>query len=115
MAIATKSTKEQKIDPRIIERIDAVLKAKGWKPVHLARSLGYSPGWSSYLMNGKRSLDVKMLIKIAEKLEVDPSSLLPDASGKEAPKSFEEYIESIIMEVFEKKIIPRIKKEFNKK
>jgi len=65
-------------------------------------------------MRGKRSLNVNLLLEIAEKLGVQPASLLPDSSSKEMPKSFEEYIESIIMDVFEEKIIPRIKKELKK-
>lgn len=115
MATATKYTKEQRVDSRILERIENALKAKGWKPVHLGRALGFSDTWAHNLMKGKRGLNVNMLIKIAEKLDINPASLLPNISGEGAPKSFEEYIESIMMDIFEKKIIPRIKEEFNKK
>ena len=115
MEKSTKFTQEQKVDPRIIEKIEEALKNKGWKPVHLGRALGFSDTWSHNLMRGKRSLNTNLLLEIAEKLGVLPASLLPDTMCKETPKNFEEYIESIMMDIFEKKIIPRIKKEFNKK
>ncbi len=114
MGTSTKYPKQQKVDSRILKKIEIALEAKGWKPVHLGRALGFSDTWSHNLMKGKRGLDISMLIQIAEKLEVDPSSLLPDSLKEGPPRSFEEYIESIMMDVFEKKIIPLIKKEFIK-
>lgn len=113
---STKYIKEKnRVDARIIERIAKAIENKGWKPVHLGRALGFSDTWSHNLMKGKRSLSVNLLLEIAEKLGVHPASLLPDTMSKETPKNFEEYIESVIMDIYEKKIIPRIKKEFDKK
>lgn len=116
MFSATKynSDKEQKVDPRIIQKIQEALEAKGWNYSDLARAMNHTPAWVTYLMKGVRGLDINVLIKIAEKLKVDVASLLPNTSGEETPKNFEEYIESIMMDVFEKKIIPRIEEKLKK-
>lgn len=116
MFSATKynSDKEQKVDPRIIQKIQEALEAKGWNYSDLARAMNHTPAWATYLMKGVRGLDINVLIEIAEKLKVDVASLLPNTSGEENPKSFDEYIESKIIKVFEEKIIPRIKEELKK-
>lgn len=98
----------------IRNRIKSEVKKAGFTYESFAQLFDRTEGWFSNVVNGQRGLSIQLLLGIAEKLGIDPRSLLPNISGEEAPKSFEEYIESIMMDVFEKKIIPRIKEELKK-
>lgn len=95
--------KEGKLNPKVLSKIKEALKAKGLKPVYLARKLNYSDSWSSYLMRGQRSLTINQLIKIAEILEVNPASLLP-GENPDTKIEFEEYLREIIREEIKKAI-----------
>jgi transcriptional regulator with XRE-family HTH domain len=110
MQNSTKPTKESRIDSRVLQKIKEALKAKGWKPVKLAREFGYSDAWISNIMKGKRSLDINTLIKIAEILHVEPSSLLPHANPEPKPE-FEDYIRSIVREVVKEEIDKALKEK----
>jgi len=103
MEKTTKPKKEPKIDSRVLLKIKEAIKAKGWKPVRLAREFGYSDAWISNIMKGKRSLDVNTLIKIAEILDIDPASLLPGTNPEKKP-AFDEYIRNIVREEIEKAV-----------
>ena len=93
----TESSTDNKLDPRVLDRIKKILKEKGMKPVHLARGLEHSDAWSSLLMSGDRGLTVNQLIKIAEILDIHPSALLPDI-GKKPEFSLAEYIRLVFKE-----------------
>jgi len=103
----TKTTKDlskkEKLNPKVLLKIKESLKAKGLKPVQLARKLNYSDSWASYLMRGQRSLTINQLIKIAEILDIDPASLLPGTNPQQKP-AFDEYIRNIVREEIEKAV-----------
>jgi len=92
----------------IRNRIKSEVKKAGFTYESFARLFNRTEGWFSNIVNKHRGISVEILLEIAEKLNINPHSLLPEASGEEAPQSFEEYIESKTMDVFEKKIISRI-------
>ena len=98
----------------IRSRIRSEVKKAGHTYESFAHLFNRTEGWFSNIVNGRRGLNVTLLLEIAEKLGVQPASLLPDSTRSETPKSFEEYIESLMMDIFEKKIIPLIKKEIEK-
>jgi transcriptional regulator with XRE-family HTH domain len=110
MSKATKGMKEEKLNPKVLLRIKEALKAKGLRPVNLARKLNYSDSWASYLMRGRRSLTVNQLMKIAEILHVEPSSLLPHANPEPKPE-FEEYVRSIVRDVVQEELEKALKKK----
>lgn len=53
-------------------------------------------------MTGRTKLTIDLIYDIAEKLEIDPASLLPERTDSEPKISFEEYIRRIIKDEFEK-------------
>jgi len=91
-----------KTSGEVLKRLKGALKKNNQKAVWLARELGYSDPWISQIMSGKRALTVNMLLKIAEKLKIDPTSLLPADEDKIPDISFEEYIRRIVKEEIEK-------------
>jgi len=82
-------------DDFVLSRIGEELKRKGLYQSHIARSLGMTNAWISKILNGKRRLSVDVLLKIADILEVDPASLLPESKHKKL-MNFEEYIRAVI-------------------
>lgn len=95
----------------IRNRIKSEVKKAGFTYESFARLFNKTEGWFGHIMTGRTGLSIEVLLEIAKKLNISPSSLLPESLGEETPKNFEEYIKSIMMDVFEKEIIPRIKKE----
>jgi len=71
---------------RLGERLRKAREAKGWTQEYLAEKSGITPGFLSYLENGKRSGSLKVLVKLAEVLSLDPELLL---GGKNtSPKAY---------------------------
>ena len=98
-----KGLAKEKLDARVLNKIKKTIEEKGIRPVQLARKLGYSSTWSSLLMSGDRGLTVNQLIRIAEILNVNPSSLLPNISKKPDFK-LEDYIKFIVEEEIKKQL-----------
>lgn len=102
----TKNSPElSNVEKDFIDKLKGVLEKRGMKPVHLARRLGLSDGWISNIMRyrrGSRALTIKLLYDIAEKLDVDPASLLPDVKNPKTKIDFEEWIRSIIKDEIDK-------------
>lgn len=85
----------------VFDKIRESLKQKGFTQKKLAERLGVSEPTVSRIMSKKRGLSVEMLIEIAEILEIDPASLVPDSHPEKRP-DFEEYIRQIVQEEIEK-------------
>ena len=102
----------------IAKVFETALEEKGWKPVDLARALGFSNGWASNIMTerrGKRSLTINLLYEIAEKLEVDPTSLLPDIKDFRPKISLEEFFWLSIKEKLDKYLDEKIEQRLKEK
>ena len=101
-----------KTDERVLAKIKETIreKGKGWSPARLGRELGFSSTWGNYMIKGERRLSVNMLLEIAEKLNVDPASLLPRPDNPRLRLSLDEYIWFAIKEKLDKYIDEKLKK-----
>ena len=88
-----------KTDKRVLLKITKAVINKGITLVDFATKLGYSDdsGMGGLMLKGRRKITVNNLIKIAQILEVDLTSILPDEMCK-SKITFEEYIEKLIEE-----------------
>ena len=101
------------VEKEFVNNLNKLLKERGIKPTWLARQLGYSDGWISNIMRykrGEKAFTLRLLYDIADKLNVDPASLLPNINNPEPKITFDEYIDNRI----EKKV-EKILEEFFKK
>lgn len=87
----TKVITEQSDLEVVCNKIKRLLKEKGLTYESFAKEYFHkTEGWFSHIMNKKRRFTVDVLFEIAEKLDVDPASLLP---GKDSPKTLDDYID----------------------
>jgi transcriptional regulator with XRE-family HTH domain len=86
----------------IKERVDS--RGKPWNQAKLAGELEMSEAWVSRILSGDIELSVKMLLAIAEKLDISPAILFPMkkkmASGEKVAITFEDYLRDIVREEF---------------
>ena len=105
-----KSTKKVPIELSDIEKefIDNIFKLafekRGWQQGQFAKELGLTAGWASNVKKYKRgrgALSINFLYEVADKLGVDPASLLPGTNPEERP-DIDEYIRQMVREEIEK-------------
>jgi transcriptional regulator with XRE-family HTH domain len=100
----------------VLRFIDLAIENRGWNRSKLAKEVGMSTGWMSKIMNGDIRLSVPMLLQIAEKLMVQPASLVPiiDGQNKEGsiePTTFEDYCRKIIKEIVKEEVEKALSKK----
>ena len=84
----------------IRKRIKEEIKSQGYTYETFALLFKKTEAWFSHMVNGHRRITIDTLLEIAEKLNINPASLLPGGNPKELP-TFEDYIKSIIDEHIE--------------
>lgn len=92
-----KNSSTKNIDPisslnHVRTRIKSEVKKAGFTYETFANLFGFTEGWFSNIVNNHRRLSVKILLEIAEKLNIPASSLLPNEEQKN-PESLDEYID----------------------
>lgn len=91
---------ESETDKNIVlirKNIKKELRNQGYTYESFASLFKKTGGWFSNIVNGYRKISIELLYTIAEKLNIDPASLLPGGNPAELP-TFEEYLKSIIDE-----------------
>jgi len=93
----TASEQELKTDKRVLLNVIKFINEKDITLEEFARKLNYKEKSSmgGLILRGQRGLSVNALIKIAQILDVDIVSLLPEETRRNK-NSLEQYIESII-------------------
>ena len=101
----TADEKDVKTDKRVLIKLIKLIYERGMLLEDFARIFNYTkPMWGLYL-RGKRALSVTALLKIADALEVDASTLLPGESKLNIP--FDDYIKQVIKEIVEEKCLKK--------
>lgn len=105
--------KERSINKGVIDKIKRELKKQKFTYESFAKLFGKTEGWFSHIMTGRTKLTVKLLYDIAEKLNIESASLLPNIEEERNPKTFDEYIWHSIKgkldEYIDKKIDEKLK------
>ena len=96
----------------IRENIKKELRDQDYTYESFASLFNKTGGWFSNIVNGHRKISIDLLYAIAEKLNIEPASLLPGANPGKLP-TFEEYLKSIIDEHTEEKL-KKFKEELEK-
>jgi len=73
-------------------RIKSEVKKAGFTYETFANLFGRTEGWFSNIVNKHRGISVKILLEIAEKLNIPASSLLPEEKESN-PSSLDDYID----------------------
>ena len=97
----------------IRKNIKKELKSQGYTYESFALLFKKTGGWFSNIVNGYRKISIDLLYAIAEKLNIDPASLMPGGNPVELP-TLEDYIKSIIDEHMEDKARKTCKEEIEK-
>jgi len=96
-------TNMDKIMEDVIEKIEKILKQKGWNKTEFAKRLNKTPGWVNNKLKQHRELSTKDVILITKTLDISMASLF---TPKEAPDletmSFRELMRTMIHEEIEK-------------
>lgn len=98
-----KADMRKSVHRKTLDRIKKEVKKQKFTYEKFASLFGKTEGWFSHIMTGRTKLTIALLYEIADKLEIDPASLLP-SGNPEAKSKFEEYIRSIVQEEIEKAI-----------
>ena len=77
------------------KRLKEEVKRQGYTYEAFALLFKKTEAWFSHMVNGYRKITIDTLLEIAEKLNINPASLLPGDNPVELP-TFEDYIKSII-------------------
>lgn len=99
--------------PDVERLIDLELEKRGWFRKNLAKKLNISESWFSKLMSQEK-LTVSQLLEIADVLNINPKSLIPDKKGTENPTTLEEYIWFSIKDKLDKYIDKKIEEKLKK-
>jgi len=95
------------------KRLKEEVKRQGYTYESFALLFKKTEAWFSHMVNGYRRITIDALLEIAEKLNINPASLLPGENPGELP-TFEDYIKSIIDEHMEDKARKTCKEEREK-
>jgi len=93
--------KKSNID-EVIRLIDVEIAKRGWKRRRLAQALNKTDAWISKIMSQDIGLSVEIILEIAEKLEINPSSLLPNIYHKSPSITLDDYIRNIVKDEINK-------------
>jgi transcriptional regulator with XRE-family HTH domain len=93
----------------VLRFIELAVEKRGWKPSRLAKEIGMSDSWVSRVLSGDIKLSVPRLLQIAEKLMVQPPSLVPiinhqNKEGSTEPMTFEDYCRKIVREIVKEEV-----------
>jgi transcriptional regulator with XRE-family HTH domain len=93
----------------VLRFIELAIEKRGWKPSRLAKEIGMSDSWVSRVLSGDIKLSVPKLLQIAEKLMVQPPSLVPiinhkNKEGSTEPMTFEDYCRKIVREIVKEEV-----------
>jgi len=104
----------------ILSFIKLAIEKLGWNPSRLAKEIGMSDSWVSRVLSGDIKLSVPRLLQIAEKLMVQPASLIPIVEGQNKegsgePMTFEDYCRKIVREIVKEEVKEEIEKALSKK
>lgn len=94
----------------IRDNIKKELKSQGYTYASFALLFKKTGGWFGNIVNGYRKISVDLIYEIAEKLNINPTSLLPGRNPKEQP-TLEDYIKSIVDDHTEETIRKIFKEE----
>lgn len=92
---------DKSVHKATLEKIKKEVKNQKFTYESFASLFGKTEGWFSHIMTGRTKLTIPLLYEIADKLGVNPASLLPGTNPEKRPE-FEEYIRNIIREEIEK-------------
>ena len=85
------------------KRIKEEVKSRGYTYESFASLFKKTEAWFSHMVNAHRKITLEALFEIAQKLGIDPASLLPGVNPNKKPE-FEEYIKSIIDDHMDEKL-----------